>query len=60
MFTNKNNVTWCRCFSFKALCLSLQEPLYTWVPAGVVFDARFSSNRHFSTKFSYIKNCFAL
>lgn len=37
MFTNKNNVTWCRCFSFKTLCLSLQEPFYTWVPAGVVF-----------------------
>lgn len=26
----------------KILCLSLQEPLYAWVPAGVVFDAPFS------------------
>ena len=41
MFTNRNNATWCRCFSFKTLCLSLQEP---FIPAGVVFDERFSSN----------------
>lgn len=38
----------------KILRLSLQEPRYAWVPAGVVFEARFQRNCR------NIKNCLGL